>query len=377
MTAKFLKAALTLSGMIIGAGMFGIPFSFARAGFWLGTLELVILAGVMLVFHLFYTEIVLQTPKTHRLPGYVHEYLGKKSYKLAWVSSIFGITGSLLAYVILGSVFLNNLLPNFWAGTPYVSSDYFFWAVFLVLFGAAITYFPLKRESVVNSVLTVFLIGFILYLVATLFPAVDTAKLSGFYPDSVFVPYGVLLFALAGGIVIPEVVILSDRNRKTARRAVIAGSLLPALIYFLFAFVVVGVSGHATSEDAIQSLAAFVGGGVVFWGSLIGFLAVFTSYVAASKNFQEMLRLDFIFSQKKAWLLVSALPLVLYVLGFRNFIGTIGAVGALAVGVDSALVLAAHSKLRKREGYKLGIFSYTWRTAIYLMIVLGIIYELL
>lgn len=368
MTAKFLKAALTLSGMIIGAGMFGIPFSFARAGFWLGTLELIILAGVMLVFHLFYTEIVLQTPKTHRLPGYVHEHLGKKSYRLAWISSIFGITGSLLAYVILGLIFLNNLLPG---------ENNFLWAALLVLFGAAITYFPLKKESVVNSVLTVFLIGFILYLVATLFPAVDTAKLSGFYPDSVFVPYGVLLFALAGGIVIPEVVILSDRNRKTAWRAVIAGSLLPALIYFLFAFVVVGVSGHATSEDAVRGLAAFAGDRMVFWGSLIGFLAVFTSYVAASKNFQEMLRLDFIFSQKKAWLLVSALPLVLYVLGFRNFIGTIGAVGALAVGVDSALVLAAHSKLRNREGHKLGIFSYTWRTAIYLMVVLGIIYELL
>lgn len=368
MTSKFLKAALTLAGMIIGAGMFGIPFSFARSGFWLGTLELIILSAVMLIFHLFYADIILHTPKIHRLPGYVHEYLGKKSYRLAWVSSIFGITGSLLAYVILGSIFLDNLMP---------ARSNFLWAMVLVFLGAVITYFPLKKESLINDTIIVFLIGFILYLVATLFPAVDTTKLSGFYPDSIFVPYGVLLFALAGGIVIPEVVILSDKNRRTTQKAVVAGSLLPALVYFLFAFVVVGVSGYATSEDAIRGLAVFAGERVVFWGSLIGFLAVFTSYIAASKNFQEMLRLDFIFPQKKAWLTVSLLPLILYIIGFRNFIGTIGIVGALAVGIDSALVLAAHHKLKKREGKKFGFFSYVWRAAIYLMIVLGIIYELL
>lgn len=368
MTPKFLKAALTLAGMIIGAGMFGIPFSFARAGFWLGALELVVLAGVMLVFHLFYAEIILHTPKAHRLPGYIHEYLGKNSYKLAWFSSVFGITGSLLAYIILGSIFLHNLLP---------AQNDFFWAVFLVLLGATITHFSLKKESLVNDILTVFLIGFILYLVATLFPSVDTAKLTGFYPNGVFVPYGVMLFALAGGIVIPEVAILSDKNRKITRWAVVVGSLLPAIIYFLFAYVVVGVSGQATSQDAIQGLRVFAGESVVFWGSLIGFLAVFTSYVAASKNFQEMLRLDFVFSQKKAWFLVSLLPFVLYLIGFRNFISTIGMVGALAVGVDSALILAAHYKLRKAENKRFGVFSYVWRAAIYLMIVLGIIYELL
>ncbi|MDP3710800.1 MAG: aromatic amino acid transport family protein [bacterium] len=367
MSFKFIKATLTLSGMIIGAGMFGIPFSFARAGFWLGTLELIVLSGLMLIFHLFYAEIVLRTSGIHRMPGYMREHLGKKSYRLSWLSSVFGISGSLLAYIILGAIFLNNLLP----------ANQFLWAVFLVLAGAVITYFPLKKESFINSILAVFLVGFILYLVITLLPDIKTFNLSGFYPDSIFVPYGILLFSLAGGIVIPEVVILSDKNRKTTHRAVVAGSLLPAVLYFLFALAVVGISGVAVSSDAIRGLAVFAGDRVVFWGNIIGLLAVFTSLVATSKNFQEMLRLDFIFSKRKAWVLVSTLPLILYTFGFRNFIGTIGAVGVLAVGVDSALVLAAHYKLRKKEGERLGFWSYVWRAAIYLMVILGIVYEVL
>ena len=40
----FFEAVLMLAGMIIGVGMFAIPFSFAAAGFWLGAAELAVLA---------------------------------------------------------------------------------------------------------------------------------------------------------------------------------------------------------------------------------------------------------------------------------------------------------------------------------------------
>ena len=73
---KTIEAVLILTGMIIGVGMFGIPFSFSVSGFWLGAAELVVLAAIVTVIHRLYGEIVLATPTLHRVPGYVREYLG-------------------------------------------------------------------------------------------------------------------------------------------------------------------------------------------------------------------------------------------------------------------------------------------------------------
>ena len=64
---KFLEAVLILSGMIIGVGMFGIPFSFVSVGFWLGALELLVIAGAMTWLHLLYGEVVLKTPQPHSM----------------------------------------------------------------------------------------------------------------------------------------------------------------------------------------------------------------------------------------------------------------------------------------------------------------------
>ena len=111
---RFLEGVFVLSGMIIGVGMFAIPFSFAAAGFWLGAAELVVLTCIVVILHLLYGEIVLATPEFHRMPGYVRVYLGRRAETVSWASTIFGITGTLLAYLIAGSLFLHSLWSGGW-----------------------------------------------------------------------------------------------------------------------------------------------------------------------------------------------------------------------------------------------------------------------
>src|SRR3989338_1379551 len=233
---KFLEAVLILSGMIIGVGMFGIPFSFVSVGFWLGALELLVIAGAMTWLHLLYGEVVLKTPQPHRLPGYVRTHLGKHTAWISWASAFFGILGSLLAYIVVGSIFLHAVFQNVWG-----SSSEFFWAVAVAVLGAIVTLFPLKREAFINGVLTTLLIVFIVVLTLFLFPNVEVKNFSGFKPQNVFVPYGVFLFALAGGVVIPDLITVLGKDRGRARWAIIVGTLVPAILYFLFAFAVVGV----------------------------------------------------------------------------------------------------------------------------------------
>jgi len=369
---KILISSLTLSGMIIGAGMFGIPFALSKSGFWPGVLELWILAGVVLALHLTYSEVVIATAETHRLPGYVKKYLGAEAFRLSKFSAVFGITGSLLAYLILGSIFLNNIFKTWFPEAGLV-----FWVIIIGIAAAAITFFNLKKESLINGLLTAALVLFTVFLVFMLWPDINNAHWRGFSPSAAMVPYGILLFSLSGGLVIPEVVILSGKSRRAARISILLGSLIPAVIYLFFAAAVLGVSGNNVSEDAISGLYTSVGGKVVAIGSLIGFLAVFTSLVAASKNFQELLRLDMNWPKPLAWLAVSVLPLFFYFAGFKNFIGVIGAVGAVGVGVDSALIIGAFHRLRKKQEKIIGAWPYVWKAAIYVMILVGVVYEIL
>lgn len=368
---KFLAAVLILSGMIIGIGILGIPYVFAQAGFWVGAFELAILAGVVTLFHLLYADIVIATPAFHRMPGYVRTYLGKRAAFLSWASAFFGISGTLLAYILIGSIFLNAIFLTLWK-----SSSEIFWAIVVIVLGAIITVLPLKRETLINGILTLVLIVSIIVLSVVLLPEVDYSNLAGADFSRVFIPYGVLLFALSGGIVIPDLIAFLGRGHKKIRSAIIIGTLIPAVLYFLFAFVIVGSFGDGVREEAISSLGAILGSRIVIFGSAIGFLAAFTSYIVLTVSFRELLRLDFGMRRWNAWVFSLAIPAALFMLGFQNFIAVIGAVGALAVGVDSVLILAAHHSMRRREGAKFGWFSCLWKCIIYLMIMAGVAYEL-
>ncbi|MBI2122415.1 MAG: hypothetical protein HYT98_04860 [Candidatus Sungbacteria bacterium] len=366
---KFIEAVLVLSGMIIGVGMFAIPYSFAQVGFWLGTLELIVLSGIILLFHLLYGEVVLQTPEFHRLPGYAALYLGRLAVFLARFSALFGITGVLLAYILLGSKFLQYIFLSFDIGGSNV-----FWALAVTLAAALITFFPLRREAAINGILTSVLIVFVVFLsVFLLFFDFDAGHLAGLTLSNLFIPYGVLLFALSGGAVIPDLVMVLGRERSGVRRAIVAGTLIPAVLYFLFALAVVGTLGAGVGEDTISSLGVLDLKYLVFFGSLIGFLAVFTSFIVLGKSFQLLLNLDFKFPRIMAWIIATLLPFILYLAGLHNFIAIIGAVGAIAVGIDSLLVIAMHRKLKLTVGKKIGALGYFWRGTLLILISIGII----
>lgn len=370
-SVKFVEAVLTLSGMIIGVGMFSIPFSFVRAGFLLGTLELLILTGVIVIFHLLYGEIVLKTKELHRLPGYVRIYLGSRAAWLARFSAIFGILGTLLVYIIVGSIFFKSALEYLGVN---VSESML--AASFALAGAAVTVLSLKKEAVINGILTVLLLGFIIFISVYLFPKINPENISGFNLGEAFLPYGVLLFALSGGVVIPDLITLLGRDKTRARLAITIGTLIPAVIYFIFALAVVGAIGAATSNEAIAGLRNSAGEHIVFGGSIAGLLAVFTSFIVLSKSLQALLVLDFGLPGIFSWLTASCGALVFYFLGFKDFISVVGAIGVVAVGTDSALIMAAHHRLLKEEGRDFSFFACFWKSCLFIMIGAGVLYEL-
>lgn len=375
---RSIGGVLMLSGLIIGAGMFALPFSFYHAGFWLGVGELVLLTIVMILVHLSYGDIVLETPTLHRLPGYSRIYLGRVGEFISSLSAFTGMMGILLVYLLLGSRFLAGAvqLSGFSMSFPSgVSSDLFF--VFcLVLIGACITYFPIRKEAVINSIFTAIFIGFVLYLIYVLMPFVQSRSLAGISWENGFLPYGILLFSLYGGAVIPDVVTFLQRDRTTTRIAISLGTAIPAILYFFFALVIVGISGEFTSEDALRGLGGRVGDNIIIIGAFIGFFTILDSYIALGKSFQMMLRLDFGLPRIAAWALSIGAPLALYFLGFTDFIFAIALIGTFAIGIDLTLILFIDYKMKRSSGKSFSKISLALRLLLFVVVLGGVWYHL-
>ena len=366
--SKTLEGILLLAGMIIGAGMFAIPFSFAHAGFLLGAFELIVLTIAVTLLHRFYGDIVLNTRESHRMPGYMRHYLGEWGGRTALASSAFGISGSLLAYLLIGSRFLGNLSAHFF------SIPHGMLVLCIALSGALITFFPTRKEAAINGVLTSLLIIFIIFLIAFLLPRISFINLSGFHTNESFIPYGILLFALSGAVVIPDVVAVVGRNRRLLSRVVVIGTIVPAVIYFLFALAMVGSFGSNVSEDAISRLSSLHEGWLITLGSAIGFFAVYTSFIILSASFQALLTFDLGLRPFLAWVVGSVLPLLFYVAGFQNFVSIISIVGAVSIGLDSLLIILAHYSLSRRTVLPQSSLNDFIRVPLGAMIALGILF---
>ena len=100
----------TLVGTIIGAGIFGLPYAISQSGILLGILYFLLLGGVVMLLHLFFGEFSLRTKAKHRLIGYAEIYLGAWGRRFAVFAIMFSNVGALLAYILIGGLFLHTAL---------------------------------------------------------------------------------------------------------------------------------------------------------------------------------------------------------------------------------------------------------------------------
>ena len=112
MNKKFWATTFTLTGTIIGAGILGLPYVFAKSGFLAGLFWLIVLGAVMIFVNLALGEITLRTKGAHQLSGYAEKYLGKWGKRAMFFAMIFGIYSALLAYLIGEGESLSKLIPG-------------------------------------------------------------------------------------------------------------------------------------------------------------------------------------------------------------------------------------------------------------------------
>lgn len=368
-----IKAFATMIGMIIGVGMFGVPYALSKSGFLVGLLYLIGLGLIMLILHHFYTDVVLNTKEKHRYIGYAKQYLGKWGRRVAYVSSLFGITGGLIAYFIVGGEFLYALLGPVFGGEVFNYQVIFFvFLAFAVLVG-------LRLISTIEIGMTIFLLLVMAIIFSYGIPKVNLLNLTTFNHAHIFLPYGVILFAIGGMNAIPEIRDVLRGYGRDMRMVVTWSSIVPLALIIIFAFVVVGVTGANTSEEAILGLAGVWGDWMIYIGALFGFLAISTSALVLMTNLKESLMYDLKIDEYFSWFVVALVPFLIFLAGAQDFIGVIGFTGAIFGGTNGILMSLMYLKLRKKKKPLHPILKWPRFVPYLVMLVfgLGIVYEVI
>lgn len=347
---NMIRAAALMFATTVGAGIFALPYVFASAGWATAGGYLFILAFAVHYAQSLYLRALDVTAKRHeRLVGLVAHYYGSAMRTVSLVVVVGGLLLTLVAYLILAGQFL-SLLPPAIAGF----GTLLFW-----LTASLPVLWPLRQlfeaelwGAIVMAALTggVIVFGYVNGPSGT-FPMV--------VPENFFLPFGAILFALAGWPAVGPVrafARVKGFSAEEAKRALYLGTTGSAFAYALF---VAGIFAGAAfiSPDTLTGLSW------PLWQTglllVLGLFALWTSYAPMGIEIKNSLR-DLGWGRLEAAAAVFFLPLALWLLGLQDFLSVIGLVGGVFLGLEYILIFLVVRKalnLDRKERFMLWVLS--------------------
>lgn len=368
-----IRSIATLSGTIIGVGIFGLPYVFQKTGIILGIFLFFLIFFIVFLLHYIYGLISIENGR-HRLVFYVERYLGKKYSIIPIITSFGGIFATLIAYALLGGKFLANVFR--------VDSPFLFELLYIIV-GVILIYFGLTLISWIELIFIIltaalFFIAFIYK--AGSFNLLDFNFINNNF-SSLFLFYGVSMFSLIGLTSIPEsaqLLIKEDKINKLGK-SIFYGTFLPVIFYIIFVVLIVGLSHGNVSQDSITNLQKYISGPLIIVVSLFGFFATFTSFLAIGSYMHELMHFDLKIKKTISILLLFLIPfLAILTNATSSYLKIISFVGGVFIGVEAILILLIYNKNRNlfKEKYNFYLGTTFVNTFIVIFFV-TILYELL
>ncbi len=340
--SPFWRSVGIISGLI-GAGIFALPYSVNVSGSFWSLINLILAFFAVISIHLVYGEVVTNTKPIHRFPGYARIYLGELVGKISKATSLLGINAIILVYAILSGIFISYILGG----------SQFMWSlVFLIVNSLILLRSRAKEIGFLNIVLIVPLIATILYIA---FLSSRSGNLSNivFWGRDPFFSFGVFIFALSGmsSIADSKEVFLGKENLEAAkglRSSTILGTILPLILYIVFAIGVLMASGSTTTKDALSGLSGILGNKILILGAIMGLLAILRAALTFSYDLKEIYELDLTEGKNLSWALSGVLPIFLFLVIPKDFIKIISIVGGILIAFDGILVIFILRKMRHK-----------------------------
>jgi len=334
---KLFSAISIITGTCIGAGFLGIPYVTARAGFLTTLIYIIIFSTILLFVNLYLGEIVLRTKKNHQLTGYAEKYIGKKGKYIMLYATKFVIFAAIIAYTIGVGESISLLI--------FGHTDHFIIiGLFFGLFMSLLIWKGMSSLKMFEKMGVIISLILLLSICIIFFNELTLSNLMYINLENSLLPFGVILFSMMSFFAIPEAKIVLNKNKKLLRKAIVIGTLLPALFYLVFTFVVVGFKGNQTPE-----IATFALGGIFVF---MGIITMFTSYLSLGNALEQGYIFDFKNSKKRAWFKSAILPIFVFLLTqifkeFFSFIRVISLGGVVSGGLIAILVLIIHKRAEK------------------------------
>jgi hypothetical protein len=262
-------------------------------------------------------------------------HLGETAGRAALLVVVVGLLLTLSAYLVLSAQFVVTIVPHFgfWGG---VIAFWFLGSVPLI---AGLR--PFVGAEVVGAVL---MVAIILFAVA-LAPSVERT-VPAFNVEGMFLPFGVVLFALAAWTAV-EPVFRWRRKFPSVRfspaSAMGAGTVASAFLYALFAFGILS-SASVVATDTVSGLTNW-GAGQHILLALFGLFAVWTSYLPIGLEVKSALEKDLSWKPRAAVAATVFVPLLLVVAGLRDFLSLVGVAGGVFLSFQYLFILAVARKV--------------------------------
>lgn len=333
MQKHFLLATGILAGTVIGAGIFSLPYIVSRVGLFGGVFYLCAFGFVYFAVHRMYAALVETRREGHKFVYFAQRYLPK------WLRHIasFFIFGELVfvmvVYLILAPTFI-----QLFAGLGEGWALFLFWLVGSLFMLARLSWIGLAEAIGTISMMGIALVIF--YFSGT--RPLETPFFSGANLATWFIPFGPILFSLAGRPAISKVVEEHWKSKEKGKgfslsKAIFWGTFIPITVYLIFIVSILKLNPNV-SPQALDSL-GFLSPYLVGLLGILGFLTLWTSYFMIGIEVKDIVKKDLKLSNIAGIMAAWGLPIFLYAVGFKNFIFVISFTGSIFLGLEGIFVV--------------------------------------
>jgi hypothetical protein len=331
---SFWKVAAIVAAATVGDGIFALPFAFQQSGWLLSIFYLLILGAIVVSAHVVYLKTPEKIGERERLLGLARRYLGAGGFWVGFVAIVLGLLLTLVAYLILGSQFIRLGF----SGAPSWLPLFLFW-----IFLAVIAILP-DAELIELELIGIGCTAIVIVLIfTTALPHVNFDGAPAFNWQNAFLPFGVVLFSIAGWTSVEPAYELRRKAGRGGRKkwdpwpALAMGTALAALLYIMFAAGILGTASQIT-PDTISGL-----GDWAMWErdilAALGLFTVATVSMPITREIKSSLEKDLRWNKFWSRALIVTFPISCVLLGLSNFLIVVGLVGGVFLGLQYLLIV--------------------------------------
>lgn len=332
-----------ITAATLGDGIFAMPFVFYASGWLVALCYLVVLVAIIVGAHIVYLKTLERVDEKERLLGLARRYFGEGGFWVGFIAIVLGLLLTLVAYLILGAQFIHILFPGALSVGPLLV--FWFATSILVLVGD-------KRIMGLELIGIICTSLIVLLIFVTAWPHVFFQGIPAINPANLFLPFGVILFELAGWTGIEPAYELRKINGRKSDpwRSLAAGTIAAAAVSLLFITGILGSATHITS-DTISGLT-----GWPIWKrdllALLGLCAIATVFIPISREIKNSLEKDLRWNKNYSRGLIILLPISCVLLGFNSFLTVVGLVGGVFLSAQYLLIISVGRRALALSGIK-------------------------